>query len=365
MPTVTSTQIWVKQDDLNQTQVVEHVLSTDTLGEGEVLLEMDSFGFSANNITYAALGFNMGYWGFFPAAEGYGIVPVWGFATVVASNHSGVNVNEKVFGYLPMASHWIIKAGKVASHGFSDIHENRKSISPVYDQYLRCANDPGYDANREAWQLNFRPLYMTSFVLDDFVDESSQGESLLLSSASSKTALGTAQLLKDQKAQRGANYQVIGLTSTSNVEMVKTTGCYDLVVSYSDINTLSDNQQYWLLDFAANGSLIGALGDALGNTLSKITLIGATDWKAEKKPNKKALDAEIFFAPARVKLRQQTWGHDAFLLRYAKAWQGFANKIQDTFYQQNHTGAQQITSLYLNTLNGNADTKALNVVRFN
>ena len=51
MPTVTSTQIWVKQDDLNQTQVVEHVLSTDTLGEGEVLLEMDSFGFSANNIT--------------------------------------------------------------------------------------------------------------------------------------------------------------------------------------------------------------------------------------------------------------------------------------------------------------------------
>lgn len=157
---------------------------------------------------------------------------------------------------------------------------------------------------------------------------------------------------------------MIGLTSASNVEMVKTTGCYDLVVSYSDINTLSDNQQYWLLDFAANGSLIGALGDALGNTLSKITLIGATDWKAEKKPNKKALDAEIFLPQPASNCANKRGGTTHFVaVREGVA--RFANKIQDTFYQQNHTGAQQITSLYLNTLNGNADTKALNVVRFN
>ena len=97
---------------------------------------------------------------------------------------------------------------------------------------------------------------MTSFVLDDFVDEFSKGESLLLSSSSSKTALGTAQRLKDQKAHRHANYQVIGLTSASNVDMVKASGCYDHVFSYDDVETLSKDQQYWLLDFAANGTLI-------------------------------------------------------------------------------------------------------------
>ena len=365
MTTFTSQQIWVNQENLSQTKTVQTTFDVAQLLEDEVLLETDSFGFSANNITYAALGFKMGYWGFFPTEEvGFGIVPVWGFATVKASRHADVKEGEKVFGYLPMASHWIIKAGKVADHGFSDIHEKRKSISPVYDQYLRCANDPGYNPSREAWQLNFRPLYMTSFVLDDFVADTSTGESLLLSSASSKTALGTAQLLKDQKAQRGANYRVIGLTSTSNVDMVKASNCYDDVLSYDDVAALSNAEQYWLLDFAANGALINALTDVLGEKLAKVTLIGATDWKAEEKPNPKALDAEIFFAPARVKLRQSEWGHQAFLAKYASAWQRFATQLSDTFFEQHVNGIEAITSLYLSTLSGEADTKALNVLMF-
>lgn len=365
MTTFTSQQIWVNQEDLSQTKTVQFTFDVAQLQEEEVLLETDSFGFSANNITYAALGFKMGYWGFFPTHEtNFGIVPVWGFATVKASRHSDIKEGEKVFGYLPMASHWVIKAGKVAAHGFSDTHDNRKSISPVYDQYLRCSADPGYNPSREAWQLNFRPLYMTSFVLDDFVADTSNGESLLLSSASSKTALGTAQLLKDQKAKRGARYRVIGLTSNSNVEMVKASGCYDEVLSYDDIEALAKDEQYWLLDFAANGTLIKSLTDALESHLSKVTLIGATDWKADEKPNPKALDAEIFFAPARVKLRQSEWGHETFLAKYASAWQQFAAKLNNTFFEQHVRGIDDITALYLSTLNGSADTKALNVVTF-
>lgn len=365
MTTISSQQIWVNQNALNETQIVHCDINTSNLKADEVLLETDSFGFSANNITYAALGFKMGYWGFFPTEkEGFGIVPVWGFATVKASNHPNIQVGEKVFGYLPMASHWVIKAGKEAPHGFSDIHEKRKSISPVYDQYLRCATDPGYNSQREAWQLSFRPLYMTSFVLDDYVAELSKGESLLLSSASSKTALGTAQLLKDQKQARNATYSVIGLTSASNVDVVKANGCYDNVVSYDDLAQLSPESNYWLLDFAANGTLINNLTEVLHDKLSKVTLIGATDWKAEQKPNPKALDAEIFFAPARVKQRQSEWGHSAFLTKYAQAWQGFAQKINHTFYTQEHIGTDNIIALYLDTLNGTADTKALNVLSF-
>ena len=375
MTTVQSQQIWIDQQDLTNTKVVQCDINVGDLQQDEVLLETDSFGFSANNITYAALGFKMGYWGFFPPQSnddginpnGFGIVPVWGFATVKASCHPDIKEGEKVFGYLPMASHWVIKAGKVAPHGFSDVHEMRKSISPVYDQYLRCAADPGYDKDREAWQLNFRPLYMTSFVLDDYVAEKAQGETLLLSSASSKTALGTAQLLKDQKASRKASYKVVGLTSQSKVDMVKASGCYDAVYSYDDLSSLtSDNSdlRYWLLDFAANGTLINHLSERLGDSLSEVTLIGATDWKAEEKPNPKRLNAEIFFAPARVKLRQGEWGHEAFLAKYAGAWQRFASKVSDQFFEQPHQGTDAITKLYLETLNGTADTKALNVVTF-
>lgn len=371
MTTIHSQQIWINQQDLADTKVVERELSTSDLQPDEVLLETDSFGFSANNITYAALGFKMGYWGFFPATDshdssdtGFGIVPVWGFATVKASRHSGIKEGEKVFGYLPMASHWVIKAGKVAPHGFSDIHEKRKSISPVYDQYLRCFADPGYDASREAWQLNFRPLYMTSFVLDDFVAEKARDETLLLSSASSKTALGTAQLLKDKKAPRKASYRVVGLTSKANVDKVKASECYDAVYSYDDLSELGHDSSYWLLDFAANGTLINNLAKQLGDNLSAVTLIGATDWKAQEKPNPKLLDAEIFFAPARVKLRQSEWGHDEFLTKYANAWQRFASKVSDQFFEQSHCGTEAITQLYLDTLNGSGQAKALNVASF-
>tara|TARA_A200000113_G_scaffold220401_1_gene230475 strand:- start:108 stop:1217 length:1110 start_codon:yes stop_codon:yes gene_type:complete len=368
MTQIKSQQIWVDQKAINVTKSVSVDIDTQSLGSNEVLLATDSFGFSANNITYAALGFKMGYWGFFPTgADGFGIVPVWGFATVAASKHPDIKEGEKVFGYLPMASHWVTKAGKVAPHGFSDIHEKRKSISPVYDQYLRCASDPGYNPQREAWQLNFRPLYMTSFVLDDYVAEKAKGETLLLSSASSKTALGTAQLLKDQKSARKASYQVVGLTSNSNVDMVKASGCYDAVYSYDDLNALTSDKsdsRYWLLDFAANGTLINNLSELLGDSLSEVTLIGATDWKAEEKPNPKLLNAEIFFAPARVKLRQGDWGHEAFLAKYAEAWQRFVLKVSDQFFEQSHQGTDAITQLYLETLNGSANTKALNVATF-
>lgn len=104
--------------------MVEYVFFIDMLGEGEVLFEMDFFGFFVNNIIYVVLGFNMGYWGFFFVVEGYGIVLVWGFVMVVVFNYNGVNVNEKVFGYLFMVSYWIIKVGKVVFYGFFDIYEN-------------------------------------------------------------------------------------------------------------------------------------------------------------------------------------------------------------------------------------------------
>lgn len=365
MTQIKSQQIWVDQKAINVTKSVSVDIDTQSLGSNEVLLATDSFGFSANNITYAALGFKMGYWGFFPTgADGFGIVPVWGFATVAASKHPDIKEGEKVFGYLPMASHWVIKAGKVAHHGFSDIHEKRKSISPVYDQYLRCASDPGYNAQREAWQLNFRPLYMTSFVLDDYVSEHTNSGTILLSSASSKTALGTAQLLKDNRTARNADYKVIGLTSKPNVDAVLASGCYDSVLSYEHLDQLDVATSCWLLDFAANGALINALSNTLGDNLQKVTLVGATDWKAQEKPNPKALDAEIFFAPARVKLRQNEWGHDKFLAKYATAWQSFAAKVDSNFHTENVEGSDAITQLYLDTLSGNANAKALNVLNF-
>ncbi|MBC7103757.1 MAG: DUF2855 family protein [Parvibaculum sp.] len=43
-----------------------------------MLVEIEKFALSANNITYAVAGDMLNYWSFFPAEEGWGKIPVWG-----------------------------------------------------------------------------------------------------------------------------------------------------------------------------------------------------------------------------------------------------------------------------------------------
>ncbi|MEO1202273.1 MAG: DUF2855 family protein, partial [Pseudomonadota bacterium] len=75
--------------------------TTPALDEGQVLMAIERFAFTANNISYAVIGERFGYWKFFPVDAEWGVIPVWGFAKVVESRHSGVEVGERLYGYWP------------------------------------------------------------------------------------------------------------------------------------------------------------------------------------------------------------------------------------------------------------------------
>ena len=77
----------VKRDDFRQTRIAES--DTPSLVAGQALLRVDTFGLTANNVTYAVFGDGMNYWDFFPAEDGWGRVPMWGFAEVEASEADG------------------------------------------------------------------------------------------------------------------------------------------------------------------------------------------------------------------------------------------------------------------------------------
>lgn len=360
------TQIQINKSDLSLLKTRQLEVETDSLRENQIVLKVESFGFSANNITYALFGDTMGYWGFFAGEEGYGIVPLWGFATVEYSNHSDIKVGEKVYGYLPMATHIVVTAGQVNDQSFYDVDEGRKSISPIYDQYVRCATDPGYQSDKEVWQLNYRPLFMTSFVLDDFVGEqiSDEVETVILTSASSKTAYGAAFLLKTHEAQRKQNYQVVGLTSHSNVEFTKQTGCYDLVLSYDDFAQLDSNRKSCLLDFSGNKKLLMDVKSHFADNLEKMIFIGATDVKAQENKMAGDLGGELFFAPSQVKKRYSDWGPKTFLQKYAVAWQHFSQQIADLVSTHEVNGLEQIKSLYLDGLAGKFNTTEMIYAKF-
>ena len=94
----------VKRDELRECRIAES--EAPDLGPGEALLRVDRFGLTANNVTYAVMGEAMSYWDFFPAEDGWGRVPMWGFAEVERSEAEGVKVGARVYGYLPPSSHW-------------------------------------------------------------------------------------------------------------------------------------------------------------------------------------------------------------------------------------------------------------------
>jgi hypothetical protein len=90
-----------------------------------LLVKVDRFAFTANNITYAITGEELKYWQLFPASEGFGNIPVWGYGDVIASKHPGIGKGERLFGYFPMATHLLIEAGDVSKHGLRDVAAHR------------------------------------------------------------------------------------------------------------------------------------------------------------------------------------------------------------------------------------------------
>lgn len=232
-----STDFIVARNDLQQCKIIETELpDAAALPDEALLIRIDRFAFTANNITYAVLGDTLKYWQLFPTPEGFGNVPVWGFGEVIASRHPAIAVGEGLFGYFPMATHLVIEAADVSKRGLRDGAAHRQGVAPVYNAYARVSGDAAFAGRQGDYQALLRPLFMLSFLVDDYLAENEfyGAKSVLLSSASSKTAFGLAHLLHTLRQP----IRVIGLTSAGNTGFVQSLGCYDEVVTYDGVNAL-------------------------------------------------------------------------------------------------------------------------------
>ena len=158
----------VSKADHTQTRIVSDSIPDD-LASGQVLLKIDRFAFTSNNITYAMVGEAIGYWKFFPADDGWGRIPASAFADVVRSNHPDVQAGERVLGWFPMAHHLLIDAGAVNAYMIVDQAPHRTDTAPVYRSYTRTAKDAQYDAAFEDQHLLLYILFMTGFLVDDMI----------------------------------------------------------------------------------------------------------------------------------------------------------------------------------------------------
>jgi Protein of unknown function (DUF2855) len=347
-----ATDFIVARDDLQNCKFIETQLpDAARLPDEALLVKIDRFAFTANNITYALIGDLMKYWQLFPAPEGFGIVPVWGFGEVVASHHPSIAIGERLFGYFPMATHLVIEAADISNRRLRDAAVHRQDVAPNYNVYLRVSGDAAFAGRDGDHQALLRPLFMLSFMVDDFLAEHEfyGARSVLLSSASSKTAFGLAHLLHTQR--RGI--RVIGLTSAANVEFVTSLGCYDDVVTYDRIELLPSDTPVAYVDMAGNSALRAALHRHFGDRMRYSGRIGLTHRSTlPQEPELPGAKPVWFFAPDRMRQRAKDWGPGGIEARFSAAWSNFAPKLNGWITVIEGRGPEAVKRVYLDTLNG-------------
>ena len=361
MPNPEGLDFQVRRSDLRQHRAVP--LAVAPPGPGEVLLKIDRFALTANNITYGVFGQAMQYWNFFPAgdgADGWGRIPVWGHATVAQSRHEAIREGERVYGYLPMATHVVVQPDKVADAQFMDGAAHRRPLPTPYQVYTRLARDPLHAAGLEDERALLHPLFFTSWLIVDFLTDNAMfgGKQVLIASASSKTALGVAFMLKNTKAAR-----VVGLTSPKNRAFCESVGYYDTVLPYDQMATLRDDVPTVFVDMAGDGKLLHDVHHHFNDQLKHSCIVGATHWENRATQHQlPGAKPQFFFAPTQVSKRTKDWTYDGLRQRLGEGWRAFLPSVGRWLQVRQASGPDDVARTYMEVLEGRGDPRVGHVL---
>ncbi len=338
-----TTKLLVNRAQIGEAKLVDR--AEVALTQGEVRVRVDQFALTANNISYALSGEQIGYWRFFPDEEaGWGVVPIWGFGTVTESLSDAVPVGTTIWGFLPMASDLVMRPDRVTPGGFTDGAVHRQELPYVYNLYARTNDDPAVLAGMADLRSLVFPLFTTSYVLDDYIaDNAGFGAAqVVLGSASSKTAFGLAHFLKARGEQT-----VIGLTSPGNIGFVEGLGYYDQVIGYGAIGTLDPAVPTVFVDMSGNGDVVSAVHHHFGDRLKASIGVGATHWSAPRAgqtlPGPRPA---FFFAPGQIAKRDTEWGRGKMMQRATAANIAFCQQLGDRVTIAHEQGGEAVAAAY-------------------
>ena len=363
----TVTQLQTDKTALHRTRIVSSELPE--LKAGEALLKITDLAVTTNNITYAAFGDtpHLRYWSFFPThAEGWGHMPAWGFAEVVESTVDGVEQGERYYGYWPIATHLVMQPVRVSERGFYDGAAHRLELTSAYNQYQRTTTDSAYRPEYESYQALLRPLFITSFMLADFLEDNGffGAQQIIVSSASSKTAYGTAFCLNNRDDLR-----LLGWTSKGNRDFVDSLGCYSQAVTYEELESLDPGVPTLYVDFAGNNELRARVHRHFGEQLVHDCYAGSAQSqdhldKAEK--NLPGPQPQPYFAPYQIKKRNADWGPGEVTRRFNEAQLAFIARVSDPGQPwmkiNQHQGFEAAQSLVADLCEGRVDPRDGNMV---
>ncbi|NQX94530.1 MAG: DUF2855 family protein [Erythrobacter sp.] len=348
------TELWVTRNDLRRTKTVE--IEQSPLADGEIRVAIDKMGLTANNVSYAVSGEMIGYWKYFPAEGEWGQVPGWAMGDVVESRSDAIAVGERLYGFFPMASEVVLHPGQVADGFFMDATPHRLHLPALYNQYLRTKNEPEYLSELEDERCLLFPLFVTSYVLYDYLidNEFFGAQQVVIGSVSSKTGFGLAHLLKNDPSLSKA---VVGLTSRGNEGFVESLGCCDQIVAYGDEDTINTSLPAAWVDMSGDGPLTSKLHHLLGDNMVESCIVGATHWEAERGREKDLPGANptFFFAPGHIAKRDAEWGQGEIWRRGSEAGAAIAKSISGQLTVERVAGADDVAAIWREMLDNKVE----------
>jgi len=351
-------RLLVDQKDI--TQVTLEDIGSPGLQPGEARLRLESFAITANNVTYAAVGFDIGYWQFFPTGiDGMGQVPVWGVATVTESETDALAVGARLYGFYPLAEELVI-APQADDHGMIvDAAPHRNDLPAVYNRYAQVrAGEPHQDHLRALLQ----PLLATSYLIFDWlIDNDCFGAvQIIIGSASSKTGLGLCKYLAEPETR---SYKIVGLTSEDNRAFVEGLGACDSVLSYDEIGQLRQVPSVYV-DMAGNADVKQELHAHLADQLKHSAAVGTSHWdQFRAKQQLAGPKPQFFFAPAQIAKRRDDWGPGQIERRITEAWKRLAADAGDWLDVQVHDGLASAPEVYASIAEGRANPRHGHIIR--
>jgi NADPH:quinone reductase-like Zn-dependent oxidoreductase len=348
----------VDRSDLSSTTLVD----ADAMrpAAGQALLRAERVGLTTNNLTYCALGDALGYWGYFPTQiPGMAHIPLWGYAEVVAAESDAVNPGDRVFGYLPSASHLLVSPSQLGDDRFRDAAPHRGDLMPIYNEYTVVTGAPRSPESENLTAL-YRPLFMTSFAFEAFAaaNEWFGARRLLISSASSKTGYGVAKL-----AHSRGGIEVVGITSQANVAFSQQLGCYDTVVTYDDVESLQQVPTLYA-DVAGDTDLRRRLHQHLADNLTHDAVLGISHISSPT-----SLYTEQLVGP-----QPTVFGAFDYLLtpamqqeiarRYRSAWEDFQTLLRDNLDVVSGVGPKALQNHWTRLQGGEVNPRQGVVVTF-
>lgn len=344
---------------IENTEVLQDELPP--LEPDEIRLRVDKVGLSANNLFYLQMGDApfLKFFAVYPLDDAHSHLanmPAWGVGTVIASENSDFETGEQFTGFLHMTNVVQMKA-KRTDNGFTAYGGKRDKLNPAYNGFTHLRDSRSSPLKGEGAKsdlaMTASPGALSGFILYELLQMKHfyQGNSVVLTSASSKLSLATALLLQPAR-ESGKICKVIGYTSGKNRDFVAATGLYDDVLTFDQDLPGDGGLKHALVDVAGDASvykrnrkkIIKAL--AVGGTHADadasiftafrpsgflkmfIDMVGpdaAKRW-ASRRLNP---GLEMFFAPAVINALIDRWGQEEMDRKSDLALQQFVDAAID------------------------------------